>query len=401
MLRPDTFALTALLAVLMAIGPLSVDLYLPSLPDIGRALDATTADVQLTISSYLIGFAVGQIVYGPVSDIFGRKKILLGALVIFCLATLACACAPSITVLIAARVVQALGSSGAIVLARAVVRDLYSGPRAGRELALMGMIMGIAPIGAPMIGGVLETAFGWQACFLFVFAGGVMAFCAVWWLLPETLRHKQSARLEIAELVGAYGLVARDRGFLAHSALVSSSFAGLFAFISGASFVLQDFFALTPIGFSLAFAAASAGNIIGASLAAKFVMRAGLDRTIGAGALAQCVGGAGTLVATALMPTSAVAFLVPMTLYMIGLGLAMPQALAGALQPFPRYAGTASSLVGMSQQTIAALAGAVVGQMLVATAWPLVVIVALAGGVTFLVWALTRGARAASLHRAP
>ncbi|MCC7495917.1 MAG: MFS transporter, partial [Fimbriimonadaceae bacterium] len=175
MLRPDTFALTALLAVLTMIGPLAVDLYLPALPEIGRELGAPVASVQLTISSYLIGFAVGQIAYGPISDIHGRRRILLIALAIFCVATLLCAYAPTIELLIAARTCQAIGASGAIVLARAVVRDLYSGARAGRELSVMGMIMALAPAIAPTIGGVVQAAFGWRACFLSVLAAGLGA----------------------------------------------------------------------------------------------------------------------------------------------------------------------------------------------------------------------------------
>jgi len=396
MLRPDTFALTALLAVLTAIGPLSVDLYLPSLPEIGRVLGAGTADVQLTISSYLIGFAAGQIVYGPVSDLYGRRKVLLAALVVFCLATLACAFAPTIETLIAARTVQALGSSGAVVLARAVVRDLYSGARAGRELSLMGMIMGIAPVLAPSIGSLLQTAFGWRSCFLFVFAAGVAAFYVVWRLLPETLRHKADDGFAWSDLLRAYGVVARHRAFLAYLALVSTSFAGLFAFISGSPFVLQEFLGLTPIEFGIAFAIASAGYVIGTMLASQFVMRAGIDRTIGLGALALCAGGLAAVATAALVPASAAGFVLPMTLYMMGLGLAMPQALAGALHPFPRNAGTASSLVGFVQQTIAALAGAVVGHLLATDAWPLVAIMALGGCLTLAIWVATRGVRAAA-----
>jgi MFS transporter, DHA1 family, multidrug resistance protein len=155
MLRPDTFALTLLLASLTAFGPMSTDMYVPSLPAIAQALHAPIAQVQLTLSSYLIGFAAGQILYGPVSDRFGRKPVLLAALCLYALGSVLCATTRSIEALIAARAVQALGGAGAIVLARAVVRDLYSGVRAGRELSLMGSIQAFAPILAPVIGGVL------------------------------------------------------------------------------------------------------------------------------------------------------------------------------------------------------------------------------------------------------
>src|SRR5262249_10350964 len=152
----------------------SVDLYLPSLPAIGEALAATPAAVQLTISAYLIGFGAGQVVYGPLSDRLGRKPVMLGALLLFCAATLACAAAPSIAVLIGARAVQAFGAAGAIVLARAVVRDLYEGARAGRELSLMAAAMGLAPIVGPVIGSILQAAFGWRSCFVFILLAGVV-----------------------------------------------------------------------------------------------------------------------------------------------------------------------------------------------------------------------------------
>src|ERR1700721_1846492 len=158
MLRPRTLGLTLLLSLLTGLGPMTMDMYLPSLPAIGQALDASPVQVQLTISSYLIGFAVGQIIYGPVSDRIGRRPVILAALVLYGVATIVCAVAQSIEVLIAVRFVQALGGAGCIGLARAGGRDLYSGVRAGRELSLMGSITAFARIVAPAIGGVLQTA---------------------------------------------------------------------------------------------------------------------------------------------------------------------------------------------------------------------------------------------------
>src|SRR5579872_6641662 len=175
MLRSGTFALTALLAALSAFGPLTTDMYLPSLPNIARELAASEAQVQLTISSYLFGFAVGQILYGPVSDRHGRKPVLLAAIGIYCAASLACALSTSIETLIVARAFQALGGSGGIVLARAVVRDLYSGSRAARELSLIGSVMALAPVLAPIAGGVLQTGFGWRSIFFTLVAAGALS----------------------------------------------------------------------------------------------------------------------------------------------------------------------------------------------------------------------------------
>ena len=174
MLRTGTFALTALLAALSAIGPLTTDMYLPSLPDIARQLDASTAQVQFTISAYLIGFAVGQILYGPLSDRHGRKPVLIVAIALYCVASLACALSTSIEMLIVARAFQALGGSGGIVLTRAIVRDIYSGTRAGRELSLIGSVMALAPVLAPIAGGLLQTGFGWRSVFFTLVAAGLV-----------------------------------------------------------------------------------------------------------------------------------------------------------------------------------------------------------------------------------
>ena len=239
MLRPGTLSLTTLLAMLTALGPLSMDMYLPSLPDIARVLEAPTARVQLTISSYLIGFAVGQLMYGPLSDRHGRRPVLFAALGLYVTGTLICAATQSIDTLIAARFLQAVGGAGSIVLARAMVRDLYSGVRAARELSLMGSISAFAPIVAPMIGGVLQTAFGWRASFIVMGAAAAIAIFVAHRLLPETLPQRGGEPISLSSMVRGYGAVLRHRGFLAYLGILTISYAGLFAWISGGPVVLQ------------------------------------------------------------------------------------------------------------------------------------------------------------------
>ena len=391
MLRPDTFALTAVLALLTAVGPLSVDMYLPSLPDIGRELVAPPAQVQLTISFYLVGFALGQIVYGPISDRHGRKPILLAALALFSTAGLA--------VLIIARFFQAFGGSGAVVLARAIVRDLYSEARAGREFSLMGAIMAVAPTIAPLIGSALQAAFGWRAIFVALFALGSVAAGVVGCLLPETLKSRAPAPLLLLSTMRVYRTFMKNSVFLAHLGIVTCSFMGLFAWISGASFVLQDLYGLSAPEFALAFALGSAGYMLGTVLAAGIVTRIGLDRTIGLGGLALAVGGLAMIAAVTLGLTSAASLVLPAALYLAGLGLAMPQGFAGALSPFQDRAGAASSLVGFVQQTCAAALGAVVGHMLGRSAWPLAVAIAAMGCATLVIWMFSRGIRAQGKDR--
>jgi len=393
MLRSGTFALTVLLAALSAIGPLTTDMYLPSLPDIARLLGATTSQAQFTISAYLLGFAVGQILYGPVSDRHGRKPVLMAAVGLYTAASVACALSTSIEMLIAARAVQALGGSGGIVLARAIVRDLYSGARAGRELSLIGSVMALAPVLAPIVGGILQTGFGWRSIFVVLVLAGLFGAGVIWLLLPETLARRAEP-LSPASMTRSYGIVGRNPAFLAYLGLASTSFAGLFAWISGASFVLQNLYGLSPFAFGIAFAGGSFGYMIGATLAARMVTRLGLDMTIGAGGVACAAGGVLMAVSVALGLTSAVSLVVPMAIFLAGLGMVLPQSIAGAMTPFPERAGTASALLGFVQQSLSALAGALVGALLGKTAWPLAGMVAAMGCATLALWVTTRAVRA-------
>jgi len=390
MLRPGSRALTTLLAMLTGLGPISMDMYLPSLPAIAQVLHAPTARVQLTIASYLIGFAVGQVIWGPVSDRRGRRSVLLAALMLYTVGTLVCAATQSIDTLIAARFLQAIGGSGSIVLARAMVRDLYSGVRAGRELSLMGAISGFAPIAAPMIGGVLQTTFGWRASFIVMAAAGVAATIVVSRLLPETLRKRTTEPISLSFMAQSYAAVLRRRDFLVYLGILTISFAGLFAWISGAPVILQRVYGLSAVTFGFTFALGAAGYVLGTTIASRIVLRLGLDRTIGIGVTLLAIGGLGVAAVVAVGTADAVWLVAVMAVYLAGLGLAMPQAIAGALTPLPERAGTASSLMGFTQQTVAAIVTAAVGDYLGPSAWPVAGVVVAMGCLSFLLWALTR-----------
>ena len=394
MLQPGTFGLTLLLAMLTALGPLSMDMYLPSLPDIAHVLGAPVARTQLTISSYLIGFAVGQMIYGPLSDRYGRRPVLLAAVALYLASTLACAAAQSVDLLIAARLLQGISGSGAIVLARAIVRDVYSGVQAARELSLMGSISATAPIVAPMIGGVLQAGFGWRANFICMSVGGLIALLVAGRLLPETLRpDNRASPLSFFSMMRGYGAVARHRGFLVYLGIITTTYAGLFAWVSGDSVVLQGVYGLSAVAFGFTFALGAAGYMLGAMIATRLVVRLGLDRTIGVGVVVIAAGGLSLALAVA-TGVPGLWLVAAMALYLAGVGLAMPQAMAGALTPFPDRAGTAASLMGLVQQALAAVIAAVIGAYLVQSAWPVTGVVVAMGCLTFLLWALTRGMRA-------
>jgi DHA1 family bicyclomycin/chloramphenicol resistance-like MFS transporter len=398
MLRPGTFALTALLAALTAVGPLSTDMYLPSLPDIARDLGASTPLVQFTLSAYLIGFACGQIVYGPISDRHGRKPVLLAAVALFTFGTLVCMVSTSIEMLIVARTQQALGGSGAVVVTRAIVRDLYSGARAGRELSLIGSVMALAPVVAPIGGGVLQTAFGWRSIFIVLAVAGAAAFVVVWRSLPETLAKRAAEAASASSMVRSYRIVAGNRVYLAYLGLGSLSYAGLFAWISGASFVLQNLYGLTPFVFGCVFAVGSLGYLAGSTIAARLVSRFGLGGMSGIGAAALALGGLLACLSIALGLTSSLSLVLPVAVFLAGLGMVLPQSIAGAITPFPERAGAASSLFGFVQQTAAAVCGALVAWLLGRNAWPMVGAMALMGCATLLLWFVSRGVRRAKAH---
>ena len=393
-LRPDTLALTALLGLLTALGPLSTDMYLPSLPDIAVRLQAGTSKAQLTLSFFLLGFAAGQIVYGPFSDRFGRRPVLLTGLAIYLAATAACALSTGIEMLIAARFVQAFGASGPIVLGRAIVRDLYEGPRAGRELARMGTIMGVVPAIAPLLGGVLQTTFGWRASFVAALAGGLALAAAVILLLPETLRSASRASLSPIGILRGFGSLLRHRGYRVYVALSALAYSGLLCFISGSSFVLQGVYGLNEIAYSMSFAFPVLGFITGTVIARRLVGRQGLDGVIGAGV--ACLGTGGVVMAALVAAgvATSLAITIPMALYCCGVGLVMPQAMAAAMQPYPDRAGAASSFLGLVQMTAAAFVGAGLGLALGQRAWPLPFAVAALGLAAAALFGATRQLRA-------
>jgi len=378
-LSPDTLGMTAMLALLTALGPLSTDMYLPSLPAIGKALGTDAASVQLTLSTYLVGFAVGQIGYGPVSDKLGRKPVVLAGLALYALGSVICALASTIEWLIAARFLQALGAAGPIVLGRAMVRDLYEGPRAGRELSRMGMIMGIVPTLAPVIGGVLEVQFGWRSNFWAALLAAAALAAAVAFLLPETLRQRSPGPLSLLGILRGFGILLRHRSYRSYLAIGGCTYAGLFAFISGSSFVLQGRYGLDPFRYGLSFSFGALGFIAGTIVAQKVVGKRGIDGTIRLGVLCMAAGGSIMLALMILSTGSSLEVTIPMALYAAGVGLALPQSNAGAMMPFPDRAGAASSLQGLVQMGFAAIVGAGLGGFIGSSAFAMPIVITVMG----------------------
>jgi len=396
MLKPDTLALTIVLALLTALGPLSTDMYLPSLPAIAAGLQASTGQTQMTLSAFLLGFALGQFFYGPISDRVGRKPVLLFGLGLFSVASLVCALAPNIEILIAARFLQALGASGPIVLGRAIVRDFYEGPRAGRELSRMGTIMGIVPAVAPVLGGLIAQFYDWRVTFGVMLVCGVALAAIVLLRLPESLRAKSETPISFAAILRGFGTLLRHPGYRTYVSFSVLAYGGLFAFISGSPFVLQGVYHLSELAFAFSFAFMVMGYIGGTFLAQHLVGRRGLDGTIRLGVTSLASGGALMLVLVVSGVPSSFAVTGPMAIYALGVGLTMPQAMASALMPFPERAGAASSLLGICQMTFAAILGIVLGQNLGCSALPLPAAIASTGVLALIVYATTGRVRGTS-----
>ena len=395
MLKRNTLALTVVLALLTAAGPLSTDMYLPSLPDLAVGFLATAGQTQLTLSAFLFGFAVGQFFYGPISDRVGRKPVLLVGLLLFTLASVGCASSQTVEALIGWRFVQAIGAAGPIVLARAIVRDMYDGTRAGRELSRMASIMGVVPAIAPLLGGLIAPVGGWRGTFLATGVFGAVLTAIVALRLPESLPRKSVHPVSFLSILRGFRAVLRHPGYRVYVMLAMLTYGGLFAFISGSSFVLQNFYGLAPLAFALSFGLAVLGYIAGTFVAQHSVGRLGLDGTIRLGVTCLALGGLLMLLLVATGVNSFMAVIGPMALYLAGVGLTMPQAMASALMPFPDRAGTASSLLGICQMSFAAILGIVLGRYLDGSALPLPIAIAATGVLALMLFLVTGKARTA------
>ncbi|WP_412540924.1 multidrug effflux MFS transporter [Longispora sp. K20-0274] len=359
-----------LLGWLSAFAPLSMDMYLPALPALGREFGAPAADVQLTLTACLIGLAVGQLVAGPLSDRLGRKVPLLTGLGVYALASLACAFAPNVQLLIGMRLLQGLAGAAGIVIARAIVRDLYEGVTAVRVLTTLMMINGLAPILAPLIGGELLRFGTWRLAFFVLSAIGIGLLAATW-KFPESL----PAERRRASAVANFGLVLRDRVFLGYTLACALAFAALFGYISASPFVLQNVYGLSAQQFSYAFAANALTLVVFGQLNGMLVKRFRPVTLLRAGLGITLLGG--LLLLTAVLGGLGLGVVLPALALVVGsMGVIFPNLTVLAMADHGATAGTASAVLGTVQYIVGSAAVPLVGLAGDHTALPMAIVVA-------------------------
>ena len=377
--------LPVLLTASVGLGALSIDMFLPSLPAMAAAFGSGAATAQLTVTLFLAGLAVSQLLWGPLSDRLGRRRVLLAGLGVYALAGSVCAFAPSMLTLIAARVV---GAGSGPVMARAIVRDLYEPERAARVLAAMGTAQALTPILAPIIGGWVHVLAGWRAVFVVLGAFGAVFWLTAWTSVPETNVYA-GARAA----AGGVAALVRDPRYAAYVCAAALMFSGQFAFITGSSFALITILGVSPTVYGACFAAVAIGLMAGNFVSVRLGPRLGIDTMIRGGTLIGAVAGL-VMAALAWIGVGSVAMvIVPMFGYAFGLGCVLPNAMAGAIAPFPRMAGLAAAGAGFVQLTGSALYAITVSQTYDGTLRPMTTAVATAGLAAFVTFAWLLGRR--------
>jgi MFS transporter, DHA1 family, multidrug resistance protein len=366
-----------LLGVLTVFAPLSIDMYLPALPALQIYFKASEGAVQLTLASFFVGFSLGQTLYGPLADRFGRKPPLYVGMLVFTLASGACALATSVQALTAFRLLQSLGACAGSVISRAMVRDLFPPEETRRVYSALILVMGVSPLAAPLLGAYLMTWFGWKSIFLSVMLVGALATVGLHFRLPETL---PSARpLALGYILATYRGLLADRFFLGASLATGFSSAGMFAYIAGSPFVFINLFGVKPERFAWFFAANAAAVVIGAQINGRLLHGHSPERVMRAAAFVQAAAGVLLIAATRFTPSSLASIALPLFLYLSTIGFVFPNAVALALGNHGQIAGMASALLGTLQFSMAAIATLLLGAIDSTTAFPMAAMICFCG----------------------
>lgn len=360
-MRDPLFRMALVLGLLSAVGPFAIDMYLPAMPQVARDLATTEAGAALTLTSYFIAFGIAQMFYGPMADAVGRKGPLILGVVIFIVATVAAAFAPTIGWLIAARAIQGLGAATLMVVPRAVIRDMATGPAAARMMALIMIVISVSPMLAPLTGSLVMTWGDWRDIFIVLAVAALLSLLLILFVLPETLASQDRRKIEFSAMSAGARRLLGDRRFMGLTMIGGFGMASFFVFLSSASFVYTRQYGLSPTGFSIAFAINAVGFFTASQFAGRLAEKFGMERVISVAITGFAV--------MALLLTSVVWLgvislpVVVAGLFMANacLGLVIPTAMVMSLDPHPDIAGLASSLGGTIQMLTGGLMIAVTG----------------------------------------
>ena len=359
----------------MAFASISTDLYLPALPAMAQSLHADHGAVEFTISSYLIGFSLGQLLWGTVSDRFGRRLPVAIGLVLFLIGSAGCALSSTIGALIAWRSVQAVGACASVVLSRAMVRDLYAGQRATQMLSTLITVMAVAPLVGPSVGGFILTLASWRAIFWVLVVVGAMTLLSLR-LLPETLPQHRRREDGMGSALMADVQLLRDRRLLAYTAAGAFFFAGVYAYIAGTPFAFMSYYHVSPQVYGILFAAGILGIMLTNQINGRLVMRYGSDALLLAGAIGTFIAAVWLVVDVSTGWGALVGLVAPLFVFVAGNGFIVANSIGGALSVFPERAGAVSALTGAMQYGSGILGSGLVGLLADGTPRPLAWIIA-------------------------
>ncbi len=400
------WSLLLMLGGLIAFAPLSIDMYLPGLPEIAREFGASAGVAQYTLAAYLVGMALGQSLYGPLADRYGRKPPLYFGLALYTVASLGCVIAPNVGALIAWRFVQALGGCATVVVPLAMVADRFDHLSSARVLSRLMLVRGVAPILAPVLGSFMVAHWGWRAIFVTLAAGGFAALLAARFLLPETLTSNRRQAMSLGVALRGYGRLLKQRNFLGFALTGGFAGAGLFSYIAGSSFVFIDLFGLSAQQYGAVFGANALGLIIASQVNHALLGRWRPQRLLQTALIAMAAIGVAGLLGALLAPLLSwvpgqglwplLALLLPVFGFLVMFGFTSPNTSAAAMAAHGSGGGSASALLGTLQFGLGALAGALVGAFNDGTALAMTATMAACGVGALLCWrfVLTPEARA-------
>ena len=366
-----------LLGVLTAFAPLSIDMYLPALPALESYFKASEGAVQLTLASFIVGFSLGQTLYGPLTDRFGRKPPLYIGMIVYTLTSGACAFAASVGALTALRLLQSLGACAGSVISRAMVRDLFPPEETRRVYSALILVMGVSPLVAPLFGAYMLLWFGWKSIFLSVMIVGALATISMFLRLPETLPAARP--LSFGYILATYHDLLKDRFFLGSTLATGFSSAGMFAYIAGSPFVFINLFGVRPDHFSWFFGLNAAAVVIGAQVNGRMLHGHAPESVMRAAAFVQAIAGTLLVAVHLIGAESLMTIAVPLFLYLCTIGFVFPNAVALALAEHGQVAGMASALLGTLQFSMAAIAILVLGEINSTSAFPMSAMICFCG----------------------